>query len=82
MRLIPSNKKCETEVTAFQKAEKVEADAVLYLKQIRDCQRPSSLIYLYFHNHLQRKSMFICSKFETPQPPTSLGRQTISHLTK
>jgi hypothetical protein len=79
MRLAPSNKKCETEVTAFQEAD-------LYLKQSKDCQRLSSLIYLYFQlyfqNHLQRKTIFICSKFKTPQPPTSLGRQTISHLTK
>jgi hypothetical protein len=32
MCLALSNKKCEIEVTAFQKAEKLEAEAVLYLK--------------------------------------------------
>jgi hypothetical protein len=48
MCLAPSSKKWETKVTDFQKAEKLEAEAAIYLKQTRDCQRPSSLIYLYF----------------------------------
>jgi hypothetical protein len=82
MRLAPNSKKWETEATAFQKAKKLEAKTLVYLKQIIDCQRPSSLIYLYFQKHLKRKTTFICSKFKTPQPPASLGRQTIAHLTK
>jgi hypothetical protein len=63
MCLTPSNKKCEIKVIAFQKAEKLEKEADLYLKQTKDCQRPSSLIYLYFQNNLQRKAIFICSRF-------------------
>jgi len=36
MRLAPSNKKCETKVIAFQKAEKLKKEADLYLKQTKD----------------------------------------------
>jgi hypothetical protein len=32
MHSAPSNKNCEIEVTAFQKIEKLEDEAVLYLK--------------------------------------------------
>jgi hypothetical protein len=52
MHLAPSIRKWETKVTAFQKAEKLEAEASEYLKQIIDCQMSFSLIYLYFQNHL------------------------------